>query len=72
MGIIVQSQVPAASAQERDPVTIVQEDGWSTERVWMGAENVIPQGIKFPDRPAHSESLYRLRCPGQPSTDTRT
>jgi len=26
----------------------------------MGAENITPNGIQSPDRPAHSESLYRL------------
>ena len=30
----------------------------------MGAENLIPTGIRSPDRPARSESLYRLRYPG--------
>jgi hypothetical protein len=30
----------------------------------MGAENFAHTGIRSPDRPAHSESLYRLRYPG--------
>ena len=29
-----------------------------------GAENVTSTGIRLPDRPAHSESLYRLPYPG--------
>jgi hypothetical protein len=29
----------------------------------MGAEKHFPIGIRFPDRPARSESLYRLRYP---------
>ena len=29
-------------------------------RVWTGAENLVPTGIRSPDRPARSESLYRL------------
>jgi len=33
--------------------------------VWTGAENLAPTGIRLPDCLAHSESLYRLRCPGQ-------
>jgi hypothetical protein len=28
-----------------------------------GAENLAPTRIRFPDRPARSESLYRLRHP---------
>jgi hypothetical protein len=31
-----------------------------TGPVWTGAENLAPTGIRFPDRPARSESLYRL------------
>jgi hypothetical protein len=34
--------------------------------VWMGAENLAPTGIRSPDRPASSESLYRLRYPNPP------
>ena len=29
----------------------------------MGAENLAPSGIRSPDRPARSESLYRLSHP---------
>ena len=35
---------------------------------WAGrenTENLAPTGIRSPDRPALSESLYRLRYPGQ-------
>jgi hypothetical protein len=28
-----------------------------------GAENLSPTGIRSPDRPAHSQSLYRLSYP---------
>ena len=31
---------------------------------WTGAENLAPTGIRSPDRPARSESLYRLSYPG--------
>ena len=31
--------------------------------VWIGAENLAPTGIRSPDRPARSMSLYRLGCP---------
>jgi len=43
-----------------DPVSIVQEAGWTPGPVWTGAENLAPIGIRFPDRPARSHSLYRL------------
>ena len=45
----------------KDPVSIVQEAGWASGPVWTGAENLAPTGIWSPDRPAHSQSLYRLR-----------
>ena len=32
--------------------------------VWTGTENVAPIGFRFPDRPPHSELLYRLRYSG--------
>ena len=41
----------------KDPVPIVQEAGWAPERVWTGAENLAPSGIRSPDRPSRSESL---------------
>ena len=31
--------------------------------VWTGAENLAPAGIRSPERPAHSESLYGLSYP---------
>jgi hypothetical protein len=43
------------------PVPIVQEAGWAPGPVWTGAENLPPTGIRSPDRPARSQSLYRLR-----------
>jgi hypothetical protein len=48
---------------EKDPVPIVQEDGLAPGPVWTGAENVVPTGIRSPDRPARNQSLYRLRYP---------
>jgi len=33
-------------------------------RSWVGAENLATIWIRFPDRPARSESLYRLSYPG--------
>ena len=31
--------------------------------VWTGAENLTPTGIRSPDRPGRSQSLYRLSYP---------
>ena len=44
--------------RERDPVPIVQEAGWAPGPVWTGAENLAPIGIRFPDLPFRSGSLY--------------
>ena len=47
----------------KDSVPIVQEAGWALGPVWTGAENLAPTGIRSPDRPARSQSLYQLRYP---------
>ena len=39
--------------------------------IWTDAENLAPTGLRSPDRPARSESLYRLRYPG-PRSELRT
>jgi hypothetical protein len=50
----------------RDPVSIVQEEaGWAPGPVWIGAENLGSTGIWSPDRPARSQSLYRLSYTAQ-------
>jgi hypothetical protein len=45
----------------KDAVPTVLEAGWAPGLVWAGAENLSHTGIRFPDRPARSQSLYRLR-----------
>ena len=62
-GVDGQHHAPAALSPV-DPVPIVQEAGWTPEPVWTGAENLAHTGIRSPDRPARSESLYRLSYPG--------
>ena len=42
------------------PRPIVYEAGWVPGPVWTGAENLAATGIQSLDRPARSESLYRL------------
>ena len=58
-----QQHSPAASTPAKDPVPIVQETGWAPGPVWTSAENLAPTGIRSPDRPARSQSLYRLSYP---------
>ena len=49
----------------KDPVSIAQEAGWAPGSVWTGTENFAPRGIRSPDRPARSQSLYRLSYPAR-------
>ena len=51
---------PSLFTTGHDPVPIVEEAGWASGTLWAGAENLAPTGIISPDRPARSESLYRL------------
>jgi len=60
MGVGGQRHAPTAFTPGKDPVPIVQEAGWAPGPVWTGAENLAPTGIRSPDRPTRSESLYRL------------
>ena len=46
-------------APGKDPVPIVQEDGWAPGPVWTGGK-FCPHWDSFPDSPARSQSLYRL------------
>jgi hypothetical protein len=51
------------STPGKDPVSIVQETGWAPGPVWTSAENLAPTRARSPDRPARSQSLYRLSYP---------
>jgi hypothetical protein len=42
-----QRNATAALPPEKDPVPIVQEDGWAPGPVWTGAENLAPTGFFF-------------------------
>jgi len=48
------------SAPRPGRFSILQEAGWAPGPVWTGEENLAPTGIQSPDRPARSQSLYRL------------
>jgi hypothetical protein len=63
-GVGGQRHDPAAFTPGKDPVPIVQEVGWAPGPVWIGAENFAPKGMRSPDLPARSESLYQLSYPG--------
>ena len=60
----VVSTTPRPPYPGKDPVPIVQEAAWAPGPVWTGTRNLSPTGIRSPDRPARSESLYRLSYPG--------
>ena len=62
---------PDLFTHSKDPVSIVQEAGWASGLVCMGMENLASTGIRSPNCPACSESLYRLRCPGRNCTNGR-
>ena len=54
--------------RETDPVPIVQEAAWAQGRC---AENLASIGIRSPDRPVFSKSLYRLSYPGLQNMQTK-
>ena len=53
---------PGRTLPRERPGTIVQEAGWAPGPVWTGGKS-RPTGIRSPDRPARSQSLYRLNYP---------
>jgi hypothetical protein len=52
---------PSQLTPRKDTKPFVQEAGWASGRVWTCKKNLAPTGIRSPDRPGRSESLYRLR-----------
>ena len=56
---------PSFTPPGKDPVLIVQVAGWTPGLVWTGVENLAHTGIRSPDRPACSLSLYPLSYPTQ-------
>jgi hypothetical protein len=59
---------PAAFYPRERPGTHCIRGVWAPGPVWTGTENLAPTGIRSPDRPPRSQSLYRLRYPE--NTDT--
>jgi hypothetical protein len=64
MGVGGQRHAPVSFTPGKDRVPIAQEAGRAPGLVWIGAENVAHTGIRSPDCPARSESLYQLHYPG--------
>ena len=67
-----QRHAPDAFTPGKDPVPIVQQAGSAPGPVWIAAENLAHTGIRSPDLPARSESLYGLRYPGPEGRSTVT
>jgi hypothetical protein len=57
-GWVVHATTRPLYARERDPVRILQETMWAPRPIWTGEENLASTGIRSPDLPARSESLY--------------
>jgi len=55
----------------KDPVPILQEAGWAPGPVWAGGKS-RPRRDSIPDRPARSQSLYRLSYRAHTHTHTHT
>ena len=58
-GWVVNSTPRPHFTPRKDPVPIVQEVGWAPGPVWTGGK-FRPHRDSIPDRPARSQSLYRL------------
>jgi hypothetical protein len=62
---VIKATPPRLYLRERDTVPIVPEAGWAPGPVWTDRENLAPTAVRTPDRPACSQSLYRLNHSGQ-------
>ena len=61
-GLVVSSTPRPHFTPRKDPVPIIQKAGWAPGSVWTGGKS-RPHRDLIPDRPAHSQSLYRLSYP---------
>ena len=64
MGVGGQHHAPVALPPGKTRYPLYRRLGRPPGPVRTGAENLAPTGIRSPDRPARSESLYRLSYPG--------
>jgi hypothetical protein len=53
-------QTPAALNPGKKAGDHLHEAGWAPGPVWTSADHLAFTGIRSPDRPASSESFYRL------------
>jgi hypothetical protein len=51
--------MPGCCSPEKDPVPTLQEVGVPRGWLWRGTQNLAFSGVRIPNRPANSESLYR-------------
>ena len=61
-GLVISSMPRPHFTAGKNPVPILQEAGWASGPVWTGGKS-RPHRDSIPDRPAHSQSLYRLSYP---------
>jgi hypothetical protein len=71
MGVGGQRHALAALPPGKTRYPLYIDAGWNPGPAWTGAENLAPTGIRSPDRPARSGSLYRLSYRG-PRAETRS
>ena len=64
MGAGDQRRAPDARPDETYPVSMLQEAEWAPAPVWTDSKHLFSTGIRSPDRPSRSKSLYWLRYPG--------
>jgi hypothetical protein len=59
MGVGGQHHAPAAFTPGMTRFPLYRKEAvWASEPVWIGAENLTSTGIRSPDFPSRSESLY--------------
>ena len=68
-GMGCQRHAPAALPPGKTRYRLYKRMDGLQGRSGTGAENLAPTGIRSPDRPARSESLYRLRYPSPHYTE---
>ena len=65
IGVGCQHHAPAALLPGLTRYPLYRRLGGPQGLVWTGTENLVHTEIRSPDRPARSQSLYRLSYPGR-------
>jgi hypothetical protein len=63
-GVCVQHYTPAVLPPVKNRYPLYRKLGGPQSRSWRVWKNLIPTRIRSPDRPACSQSIYRLGYPG--------